>query len=253
MANFKILFLVALLVLGGCIKENAKTDQQVPQAKAENISGGDNPPLLNPASPVNDNVEYLKVLGLMRGHLIAFTALHEKGLYENAQRHAKHPESELYTQLKAAFEVREIEGFAPALTTLADVALSGGDIKTAYQVVLDKITRAEDVISAKQDERLLAIAELLREAGREYAIGVDANGEIKNLHEYQDAYGFTHIAKDKLMKENFSEVVDLSSLDQFFTGWTPKALPAYDGENIAGEPALFRKLAVKVELLARRI
>ena len=148
------------------------------------------------ADPVNDDVEYLHQLGQTRGHLAAFTALHRLGAHEMSMTHAKHPESELYTGLKPAFEARGKAGFAEELDALTDAAANGGDVDAAYADLVEAIRENEP--DAGLDTHLMAIATLARTAGKEFAIGVADDGRVVNAHEYQDAYGFLIAAKEML-------------------------------------------------------
>lgn len=151
------------------------------------------------ADPVDDDVEYLHQLGQTRGHLAAFTALHRLGEHEMSMTHAKHPESELYTGLKPAFEARGKAGFAEELDALTDAVANGGDVDAAYEDLVKVIAGNEpDVDTAT---RLMAIATLARSAGKEFAIGVADDGRVVNAHEYQDAYGFLTAAKEMLANQ----------------------------------------------------
>jgi hypothetical protein len=148
------------------------------------------------ADPVNDDVEYLHQLGQTRGHLAAFTALHRLGEHEMSMTHAKHPESELYTDLKPAFEARGKTGFARELDALTDAVANGGDVDAAYADLVEAI--GENEPDADLATHLMAIATLARTAGKEFAIGVADDGQVVNAHEYQDAYGFLVAASEML-------------------------------------------------------
>jgi hypothetical protein len=148
------------------------------------------------ADPVNDDVEYLHQLGQTRGHLAAFTALHRLGAHDMSMTHAKHPESELYTGLKPAFEARGKAGFAQELNALTNAVANGGDVDAAYADLVEAIRENEP--DANLDTHLMAIATLARTAGKEFAIGVADDGRVVNAHEYQDAYGFLIAAKEML-------------------------------------------------------
>ena len=83
----------------------------------------------NAADADASDVAYIHLLGLVRGHLIAFSELYRAGAREMAMMHVKHPESELYTSLRPAFEARGLGGFGEELTALSDAAEAGGDIE----------------------------------------------------------------------------------------------------------------------------
>ena len=144
-----------------------------------------------------NDVAYLSQLGLMRGHLKVGSFLYENGHPELASTHMKHPEMELYSSLVEAFRKRDCRGFAPELEALSN-AVNGGDtaelVDKLYESVVDKIANCESRVTSSPRKNVAVIESLLRTAGEEYAIGVVA-GRIENLHEFQDAWGFTQVAK----------------------------------------------------------
>lgn len=146
--------------------------------------------------PVNDDVEYLHQLGQTRGHLDAFMALHRSGAHEMATTHAKHPESELYTNLEPAFDARGKAGFAQELDALTQAVANDGNVDAAYGDLMKAISENEP--DADLATQLMAIATLARTAGKEFAIGVAEDGRVVNAHEYQDAWGFLTAAKEML-------------------------------------------------------
>ena len=68
------------------------------------------------------------------------------------------------------------------------------DVDAIYQRLTANIARCEQFASTEDPAVLAKVIEnLLRTAGVEYQIGV-IDGVIDNLHEYQDAWGFTQVA-----------------------------------------------------------
>ncbi len=145
-----------------------------------------------------DDVAYLTQIGLMRGHLWVGHQLYLNDLPLMAETHMKHPKAELYSTLIDAFEVRGVAGFAKPLGQLADRVGARApleEVQAAYEQLQAQITACEQGANVNSAGTVAqVIAALLRTAGDEYAIGVVA-GTVDNLHEYQDAYGFTEIAK----------------------------------------------------------
>ncbi len=141
------------------------------------------------------DADLLFKLGLMRGHLMAGHALYALGEHAAAGTHAKHPSDELYMDVAVALERRGAPPFAAELAAHAEAMASGAaDLTDAYADLLTAIAAAENAVTdASAALRGRVIVLLLREAAREYAIGV-VDGQLENAHEYQDAYGFTHIA-----------------------------------------------------------
>jgi hypothetical protein len=152
-----------------------------------------------------DNAAYLARLGLIRGHLWVGIKLYREGHIEMSKTHMKHPKDELYAGLEPVFKARGVEGFAEELSTLADaVNNEKGDnaVEKAYDNLLEAITQSEGMSVMTAKEALVSISQMIRTAADEYAIGVK-KGEVVNVHEYQDAYGFTEIAIERL--ERLSE------------------------------------------------
>ena len=138
---------------------------------------------------------YLVRLGLMRGHLLVGHELFGLGALDAARTHSKHPADELYAGMDNEFAARGTNGFGAQLE--AHAAASQGDdaaaVADAYAVLTAAIGTSEAAVSPSAAMIAEVVVELLREAAREYAIGV-VNGRLANAHEYQDAYGFTQVA-----------------------------------------------------------
>ena len=152
-------------------------------------------PLAVPAS-VTADAGYLFKLGLMRGHLLVGHALYAIGERDAARSHSKHPSDELYAGVAAEFATQGATPFAAELTAHADAVASGtaDDVDAAYATLVAAIAVAEEAVadvSASLKARVIVL--LLREAAREYGIGI-VDGQLENAHEYQDAYGFTQVA-----------------------------------------------------------
>lgn len=149
-----------------------------------------------------NDIAYLSRLGLIRGHLLVGFELYRQGYTDMAITHMKHPRDELYAGLVPAIEYRGGQRFDDALSKLADSVTGEASqevVAAAYQDLEDGIKAAESVVKTDLQTSLLSIKSLLTTAGEEYAIGV-VNGKLVNAHEYQDAYGFTEIAKRRLQE-----------------------------------------------------
>ena len=161
-----------------------------------------------------DNAAYLAQLGLIRGHLWVGYKLYQEGHIDMAKTHMKHPEDELYAGMEPVFKARQVDGFAKELQILAD-AVNGekGDaaVKKAYQALQNQIAKSERIENKSARDVLISISLMIRTAADEYAIGVK-NGDVVNVHEYQDAYGFTEIAIERLDMIN-SEQQQLAAKD----------------------------------------
>lgn len=186
----------AVLLLGAaCSTSSSSATQDAPPAVAAGQS-----------RLATDDTLYLTRLGLIRGHLHVGIALYRSGMLDHARGHMKHPGDELYAELNGAFSQRGSPGFADELDALAHSVEQGAGaaaVDAAYARLLEAITAAEarvaPVPDANEERNRAVAANLLREAAREYGIGV-VDGRIEQVHEYQDAYGFTHIAIDYLRR-----------------------------------------------------
>ena len=142
------------------------------------------------AATLSSDAAYLANLGFIEGHLRSGTTLYAQGEAEMAVTHMKHPKDEIYTALEPELEERGQPGFADALATLASGVEAGEPAAQAdadFAALLDQIEAAKGTPAPRaQFDALTTIA---RTAAEEYAIGVK-DGQIENLHEYQDAWGF---------------------------------------------------------------
>ena len=149
------------------------------------------------ANFATNDVAYLTQLGLIRGHLAVGYALYQHDLPELSQTHMKHPREEIYAAVVPAFAARGCDGFGGDLTALTGAVTDRAqaeEVTVVYEALTTAIARCEQK-AATGDPAVVAkvIEHLLRTAGVEYQIGV-VDGAINNLHEYQDAWGFTEVA-----------------------------------------------------------
>lgn len=203
-----------------------------------------------------DDAAYLAHLGLIRGHLWVGLKLYREGHLKMAKTHMKHPEDELYAGLESVFKARGAKGFAKELGALADaVNNEKGDkaVEKAYKTLLTAIDASENIDQASTEHVLISIAKMVRTAAEEYAVGVKA-GEITNVHEYQDAYGFTEITIARL--ENLSDAQKQQAQDDIKNA---KAIllalrsqwPSVSPEGkVQGDAKNLYAAAARIELLA---
>lgn len=203
---FLRMLFVCTLITSYCI------GSAITYAKEQNVSSShSNPEETDSATSVvglsTDDVAYLTQLGLLRGHLMVGFELYRNSLPEMSETHMKHPNEELYADLIPAFESRGCAGFANELTELARVVSDRETIEVVtsnYEVLSASIARCEAV--ADRENRTVAmnvVLNLLANALLEYEIGV-VDGTINNVHEYQDAWGFTKVAGEYLRLPTFT-------------------------------------------------
>ena len=144
-----------------------------------------------------DDIGYLTHLGLIRGHLAVGYSLYDAGLPELAETHMKHPRAEIYRTVEPAFGPRGCGGFGAELTALTNAVVSRqpqSRVAAVYRSLTDAIGQCEFRADVRDPTVVTRVIEnLLRTGGMEYQVGV-IDGRIDNLHEYQDAWGFTQIA-----------------------------------------------------------
>lgn len=209
-----------------------------------------------PADLKTDDQAYLTRLGLIRGHLRVGYELYRDGHIDMAITHMKHPRDELYAGLVPAMEARGAALFDAELSTLTErVSANAGAaaVQAAYAALEQGIVDAETVASASLKTALLSVMDLVRTAGEEYALGVE-DGRLVNRHEYQDAYGFTEMAKQRLrnlpaeVRAQSPETVEkvqqlLADLDDLWPDIAP-------GDSVDGESSRLYGTAARIEIAA---
>ncbi len=237
--------LFVAITLAGC---GTTSERSEPTVAAERPSS---------ALAREDDVAYLTQIGLMRGHLWVGYQLYLNDHQAMAATHMKHPKAELYSTLVEAFQARGVPGFADPLAALADRVGSGAStaqVQQAYEDLQAQIRMSEQGAAADSPEVLArVIVGLLRTAAMEYGVGV-VDGRIENMHEYQDAYGFTEVAKSIAQSAAFSadeksiEVAAdikkvLANLASMWPSLAPKA-------GVAAQASQLHDAAAQVESLA---
>ena len=138
------------------------------------------------------NVAFLRDLGFMTGHLRAGMALYEEGDIEAAKTHMGHPIEEKYGAVADELDrlgYGTLRDDLLALGAATEEAAPAEEIRSMFDAVIAKADAAGAASPASPRERLTALAALGRIAADEYAIGLEG-GQLANLHEYQDSWGF---------------------------------------------------------------
>jgi len=213
-----------------------------------------------PEIDLNTNdTAFLAQLGFIRGHLWVGMKLYEQGHIEMAKTHMKHPGDELYSGLTEAFEARGLPGFAEPLNTLAESVINDKDEDTVmsnYKTLLDSVSANEPIADMSAKDVILSVSSMLMVAADEYAIGIQ-NGEVANVHEYQDAMGFKEIALERLNRINDKEASKaeeaisetrkvIGNLENLWPTTTPEG-------KFEGDPSKIYGAASRIELEARSI
>ncbi|NKI36344.1 hypothetical protein HFP89_14330 [Wenzhouxiangella sp. XN79A] len=261
--------LLASLLIIGCSDREPSGDADSPRAdrsaqatdspgsaEAEDRNDG-----MDAATPAlaEDDVAFMKRLGLIRGHLHAGHALYVDGRSAMAETHMKHPRDELYAGLVPAIEARGLKPFDAELTALKRAVEAGApseDVTAAWREVDGAIESIERATAASPRDELLAVAAMLDTAAEEYAIGV-VDGVVDNVHEYQDAWGFTQVALERIgqivvttdvEREVTAEAgVAISSLEDLWPNLDPKVRLDADETRIIDAADRVRALADDLE------
>ncbi len=203
--------------------------------------------------PVDDDVEFIYRLGLIRGHLSAFIELYRAGEFEMAARHVKHPNDELYADLRPAFEARQSDGFAEELEAIVAAAAARSGVDEAYTTTVASIR--DEIPNTRIATKLLAISQMATTAAEEFDVGVDDSGAVTDPHEYQDAFGFLMVAREMLAAEasddiNESEAIAVAheQIDLALNGFSGLIV-----ENTDGQAATIYGAASVIERAAKRI
>jgi hypothetical protein len=209
------------------------------------------------SSKVFKDDQYLTHLGLVKGHLFVGVELYKKEFFENAKRHMKHPKSELYAGLIPTFEAKNASGFASELEVLAlsvenNEALS--IVSKNYKNLLEAISQNENYVDSKSntfEKKVLLVKLLLEIAAEEYAIGI-VDGNIENKFEYQDALGFTTVAKNILKNANSlssSEDVKRNKIIEIIENLSPLWPSLVPTEKINGDAVKILTAVSKIDSL----
>lgn len=182
----------------------------------------------NVESEAERAADFLAKLGLIRGHLLAGAELYNNNLPALAETHMKHPQDEIYSELLSSFEHFGCAGFADELTNLTKAVIarkSQEAVSARHDFVKAAIGRCEPA-KFRNDPTVISqvIVELLINVKEEFDIGVNVEGKVVDLHEYQDAWGFSQVALSYFNSPAFSESltdVNRNELRQVFDSLSP--------------------------------
>jgi hypothetical protein len=255
--------LAGVASLSACSPEEKATDEMAMEAKAHEAAesvapeGEGEGEGSGATDLAHDDLAYLTKLGLMRGHLYVGNELYLAGHIDHAKTHSKHPGSELYADVVPAFAARGSEGFAAELSAYAEAfkqEASSGEVEQAYTALVDAIAKNESAVSdrAKTNAEKLKLASVLvRAAGDEYKIAV-VDQTLESAHEYQDALGFTMVARGVVesIQGDIAQKTDaLAILNDLKALW-PSLIPP---QTLSTEAGQLYGAAAKIELLSLSI
>jgi hypothetical protein len=152
-----------------------------------------------------EDAAFGSTLWQIRGHHLVSLELYAGAEADLALLHAGHPLDEVLPSVEGEIGERDGDAASTLRETLerAVTAVRDGapaeEVEAAYDEALDALTGAEAAVigeAASSDAYVgSVVAGLLATAGHEYEEAAP-QGEVTNLEEYQDAYGFLLAAKD---------------------------------------------------------
>ena len=156
------------------------------------------------AAVASSDVDYLAVLGQMRGHLLVAGELMALGNMAQAEKHIGHPVEELYGAVEPVLAGRGVAPFKSRLTLLLELIQAdpqGAPTAAAYTGAVAAIDAAMAGVpaSVRQDPRTTAavVRAIVRVAASEYDAAI-ADGAVVETIEYQDSRGFVLYAQELL-------------------------------------------------------
>lgn len=202
------------------------------------------------AAGAGGNVPLLTALGLVEGHLLSGSALYRAGVSDMALVHKQHPSKEIYADLAPMLDAVGAPGFAPELEAAANAVMGGqdaGTVAAAEAAALAAIDRAREAAGATPAEIAQSVEALVRTAADEYVIGI-VDGQVAELAEYQDAWGFMQVAKAQtealatVAPEVAARMAEaLAPTDALFPAIVPEG-------RIAADPRELQGAAARIEL-----
>lgn len=141
---------------------------------------------------VGANVLLLRDLGFMTGHLRAGLALYEIGDVEAARTHMGHPIEEKYDAVADRLEEMGMGSLREDILALSAATEENAEllrVQELFDAVIAKVEEIRAEVPGGARAQILGLAKLAHVAADEYTVAVKG-GEISNLHEYQDSWGF---------------------------------------------------------------
>ncbi|MDX1626486.1 MAG: hypothetical protein R3323_08225, partial [Wenzhouxiangellaceae bacterium] len=130
-------------------------------------------------------------------------------------------------------------------------------VMSAWRDVDETIESIERGVEATPEQELLAVAAILDVAAEEYGIGVADDGVVDNAHEYQDAWGFTQIALQRVgqvaatsdveRSATAQAAVAVSSLEDLWPELAPQIVRQADVSRIEAAAERVREVAGNID------
>ncbi len=161
-------------------------------------------------------------LAFMSGHVKAGLALYRAGEPEMAAPHLLHPVSETHEAERAGLDAL---GFAPEVFEAVSLALEEGrpaeDIEPQLAAAEANLALMAAEAGGDPAATILFLMDTIVE---EYTIAI-TDGAISDLGEYQDAYGFAVVARERALALDPTAEDLLAALDTLISLWSEGPLP----------------------------
>lgn len=160
-------------------------------------------------------------LAFMTGHVEAGLALYRAGEPEMAAPHLRHPVSESYEGEREGLDAL---GFDPTLFETVSQALAEGRPAAEVEAQLEAAEENLAMVAEKAGGDTAEIIEyLMGVIAEEYAVGV-TEGEVTDAGEFQDAYGFAVVARDRAAGLEGGEEA-AAAIDKLIALWPEGPVP----------------------------
>ncbi len=193
-------------------------------------------------------------MSFMEGHMRAGLNLYEAGDLAAAKTHMGHPIEEKYGAVADPLADRGFDRLRQQIEAVAAATESGAslaDVKDAFDAA--RVTMEEVRAGMSPRDQMLGLAALIRVAGDEYTVAVEG-GEISNLHEYQDSWGFLRVVQTELEQMEASgddALAHVAEESLAFLKLTNAAFGDIQGKGgITLDPSLLYGAAARIELEA---
>lgn len=203
--------LASLIALSACSGTPPQQSNATPPETPTTSSAGE-----GESSSAAKDVDYMTKLGLMKGHLMVAQELIEQGKPQEAEPHIGHPVEEIYADVEAQLQTRNVQDFKPTLTRAEDLVTSKPNdpqLKPAVEEAIAAVDQAIQAVPAAQRQSpefvLQVMNGVLDTAKEEYEAAI-ADGKIVEAIEYQDSRGFVLYA-DSLFQEVSTQLAQTNS------------------------------------------
>lgn len=193
-------------------------------------------------------------MSFMEGHMRAGLELYEAGDLVAAKTHMGHPIAEKYGAVSDLLADRGFDRLRQQIEAVAaatEAETPFAEAKGAFDAA--RVTMEEVRAGMSLRDQMLGLAALIRVAGDEYTVAVEG-GEISNLHEYQDSWGFLRVVETELEQmaaSNNSPVSEASKKALEYLAATDVAFGDIHGEGeMTLDPSILYGVAARIELEA---